>query len=78
MKPIATKGARVPDSKTELVDVTLRVAMSPEMITALNEVGTLGGLTDFYWEVFCMRKPLGKWADRFVVVDVVSAEPTSK
>lgn len=70
MKPIST-------DKTELVDVTLRVAMSPEMIAILDGKD-LGGLTDFYWEVFCMRRPLGKWADRFQVVDVVSAEPTSK
>lgn len=70
MKPLA------PD-QTELVDVTLRVAMSPEMIDALGKDG-LGGLTDFYWEVFCMRRPLGKWTHQFAVVDVVSAEATSK
>jgi hypothetical protein len=51
--------------------------MSPEMIDALGK-DELGGLTDFYWEVFCMRRPLGKWTNQFAVVDVVSAEPTSK
>lgn len=68
---------RLAPDKTELVDVTLRVAMSPKMIAILDGKD-LGGLTDFFWEVFCMRRPLGKWVDRFQIVDVVSAEEVEK
>lgn len=68
---------RLAPDKTELVDVTLRVAMSPKMIAILDGK-ELGGLTAFYWEVFCMRNPLGKWVDRFQIVDVVSAEEVNE
>ena len=68
---------RLAPDKTELVDVTLRVAMSPKMIEILDGKD-LGGLTDFYWEVFCMRNPLGKWEDRFQIVDVVRTEEVEK
>lgn len=68
---------RLAPDKTELVDVTLRVAMSPEMIAILDGKD-LGGLTNFYWEVFCMRRPLGKWTHQFQVVDVTKTEEVSE
>jgi hypothetical protein len=68
---------RLAPDKTEVVDVTLRVAMSPKMIEILDGKD-LGGLTDFYWEVFCMRNPLGKWEHQFQILDVVKTEEVNE
>ena len=68
---------RLAPDKTELVDVTLRVAMSPKMIAILDGKD-LGGLTTFYWEVFCMRNPLGKWEHQFQVLDVTKTEEVNE
>jgi hypothetical protein len=61
--------------KTEVVEVVLRVAMTQEMIDIFERNG---GLNTFFWEVFCMRQPVGKWKDQFQVVDVSSAEQIEK
>jgi hypothetical protein len=68
---------RLAPDKTEFVDVVLRVAMSPAVKEILDGK-ELGGLTDFYWEVFCMRNPLGKWEHQFQVVDVVKTEEVAR
>jgi hypothetical protein len=68
---------RLAPDKTECVDVTIRVAMSPEMIAILDGKPS-GGLNQFYWEVFCMRNPLGKWEHAFQVIDVTKTEEVSE
>lgn len=68
---------RLAPDKTEFVDVVLRVAMTPAVKEILDGKD-LGGLTDFYWEVFCMRNPLGKWEHQFQVVDVVKTEEVAR
>ena len=67
---------RLAPDKTELVDVTLRVAMNPKVKELFDRDG-IDGLLNFYWEVFCMRNPLGKW-DQFQIVDVTKTEEASK
>lgn len=64
--------------KTEVVEVVLRVVMTQEMIDLFEKDGHIGGLNTFFWEVFCMRQPLGKWTGTFQVVDVSSAKQIEK
>lgn len=60
---------KVNPENTELFEVSLTVLANPDWVKAVEEHKELH---DFFWEVFCMRNPLGKWNDRFQVVDVAN------